>query len=71
MDGKLVNIRLLDLLLYEFLFYDDEIIEEFLKFMGIKVSDIKKRIVDLDEFNLMFGYRGCRFVIIYFEICVM
>ncbi|MFR6599368.1 MAG: putative PEP-binding protein, partial [Finegoldia magna] len=60
MDGKPVNIRLLDPPLHEFLPHDDETIEELSKSMGIKVSDIKKRIVDLDEFNPMLGHRGCR-----------
>ncbi|HBG6419770.1 TPA: pyruvate, phosphate dikinase [Clostridioides difficile] len=71
MDGKPVNIRLLDPPLHEFLPHDDETIEELSKFMGIKVSDIKKRIVDLDEFNPMLGHRGCRLAITYPEICVM
>ncbi|KPI48401.1 pyruvate, phosphate dikinase [Clostridioides difficile] len=71
MDGKPVNIRLLDPPLHEFLPHDDETIEELAKSMGIKVSDIKKRIVDLDEFNPMLGHRGCRLAITYPEICVM
>ncbi|MCC0701817.1 pyruvate, phosphate dikinase [Clostridioides sp. ES-S-0049-02] len=71
MDGKPVNIRLLDPPLHEFLPHDDETIEELSKTMGIKVSDIKKRIVDLDEFNPMLGHRGCRLAITYPEICVM
>ncbi|HBF0728327.1 TPA: pyruvate, phosphate dikinase [Clostridioides difficile] len=71
MDGKPVNIRLLDPPLHEFLPHDDETIEELSKSMGIKVSDIKKRIVDLDEFNPMLGHRGCRLAITYPEICVM
>ncbi|OJT81236.1 hypothetical protein BM534_22135, partial [Clostridioides difficile] len=68
---KPVNIRLLDPPLHEFLPHDDETIEELSKSMGIKVSDIKKRIVDLDEFNPMLGHRGCRLAITYPEICVM
>lgn len=71
MDGKPVNIRLLDPPLHEFLPHDDETIEELAKSMGIKVSDIKKRIVDLDEFNPMLGHRGCRLAITFPEICVM
>ena len=71
MDGKSVNIRLLDPPLHEFLPHDDETIDELAKTMDIEVSEIKKRIVDLDEFNPMLGHRGCRLAVTYPEICEM
>lgn len=71
MDGKPVNIRLLDPPLHEFLPHDDETINELAKSMGIKASDIKKKVIDLEEFNPMLGHRGCRLAITYPEICVM
>src|SRR3712207_6986240 len=60
MDGKPCNIRLLDPPLHEFLPHDDASIEELAKQMGIRPSDLKKRVMDLDEFNPMLGHRGCR-----------
>ncbi len=71
MDGKPVNIRLLDPPLHEFLPHDDETINELAESMGIRASDIKKKVVDLEEFNPMLGHRGCRLAITYPEICVM
>jgi pyruvate,orthophosphate dikinase len=71
MDGKPVNIRLLDPPLHEFLPHDDETINELAASMGIRASDIKKKVVDLEEFNPMLGHRGCRLAITYPEICVM
>ncbi|MEF9991991.1 MAG: pyruvate, phosphate dikinase [Romboutsia sp.] len=71
MDGKSVNIRLLDPPLHEFLPHDEESIEQLAKTMDISVSEIKKRIVDLDEFNPMLGHRGCRLAVTYPEICEM
>ena len=71
MDGKPCNIRLLDPPLHEFLPHDDASIEELAKQMGIRPSDLKKRVVDLDEFNPMLGHRGCRLAVTYPEICIM
>ncbi|RDY23951.1 pyruvate, phosphate dikinase [Romboutsia maritimum] len=71
MDSKPVNIRLLDPPLHEFLPHDDETIAELAKTMGIEISEIKKRIVDLDEFNPMLGHRGCRLGVTYPEISQM
>ena len=71
MEGKPVNIRLLDPPLHEFLPQDDETIAELAESMGIEESEIRKRIVDLEEFNPMLGHRGCRLAITYPEICVM
>ncbi len=71
MDGKCVNIRLLDPPLHEFLPHDDESISHLANIMGIEVSEIKRRIVDLDEFNPMLGHRGCRLAITFPEIYEM
>ena len=71
MEGRPVNIRLLDPPLHEFLPSDDETIEELAKSMNIEIKDIKKRILDLEEFNPMLGHRGCRLAITYPEIYQM
>lgn len=71
MEGKPVNIRLLDPPLHEFLPQDDETISELAASMGIDEAEIRKRIVDLEEFNPMLGHRGCRLAVTYPEICVM
>lgn len=71
MEGKPVNIRLLDPPLHEFLPQDDETIAELAASMEIDEAEIRKRIVDLEEFNPMLGHRGCRLAVTYPEICVM
>ena len=71
MGDRPVNIRLLDPPLHEFLPHDDETIEELAKDMNIAASEIRKRIVDLIEFNPMLGHRGCRLAVTYPEIAVM
>ncbi|MGL5692741.1 MAG: putative PEP-binding protein, partial [Peptostreptococcaceae bacterium] len=71
MDGKDVNIRLLDPPLHEFLPKDDSAIEELAKMMDISKIDLVKRIESLHEFNPMLGHRGCRLAITYPEIAVM
>ena len=71
MNSRPVNIRLLDPPLHEFLPHDEPSIVALAEQMRIQPSDLKKRIVDLDEFNPMLGHRGCRLAITYPEICVM
>ena len=71
MGDRPVNIRLLDPPLHEFLPHDDETIEELANDMNIPASEIRKRIVDLAEFNPMLGHRGCRLAVTYPEIAVM
>lgn len=71
MGERHVNIRLLDPPLHEFLPHDDETIEELAKDMNIDAKEIRKRIVDLAEFNPMLGHRGCRLAVTYPEIAVM
>ncbi len=68
MDGKSVNIRLLDPPLHEFLPHDDETIKELSKIMDTDVNEIKRRIANLEEFNPMLGHRGCRLAITFPEI---
>jgi pyruvate, orthophosphate dikinase len=71
MDGRSVNIRLLDPPLHEFLPHDDEAIRALADNMGLDVKEIRKRIVDLQELNPMLGHRGCRLAITYPEIAMM
>lgn len=71
MDGRGVNIRLLDPPLHEFLPKDEESINELSVMMGISADVLKERIHSLHEFNPMLGHRGCRLVITYPEIAVM
>lgn len=71
MDGRPCNIRLLDPPLHEFLPHEDSAIEDLAKQMGIRPSELKKRVLDLDEFNPMLGHRGCRLAVTYPEICEM
>ena len=71
MGDRPVNIRLLDPPLHEFLPHDDETINELAKDMNIDAKEIKKRIVDLAEFNPMLGHRGFRLAVTYPEIAVM
>lgn len=71
MGDRPVNIRLLDPPLHEFLPHDDETIEQLAKDMNIPAKEIRKRIVDLSEFNPMLGHRGCRLAVTYPEIAVM
>ncbi|WP_286315571.1 pyruvate, phosphate dikinase [Romboutsia ilealis] len=68
MDGRSVNIRLLDPPLHEFLPHDDETIKELSKIMDIDLNEIKRRIANLEEFNPMLGHRGCRLAITFPEI---
>ncbi|MGL5312894.1 MAG: pyruvate, phosphate dikinase [Peptostreptococcaceae bacterium] len=71
MDGKAVNIRLLDPPLHEFLPHDNESIMSLAKSMNLEVKEIKRRIMDLDEFNPMLGHRGCRLAVTFPEIYEM
>lgn len=71
MEGRPCNIRLLDPPLHEFLPSEDSAIEELAKQMNVRPSELKKRVVDLEEFNPMLGHRGCRLAVTFPEICVM
>ena len=71
MEGRPCNVRLLDPPLHEFLPHEDGAITELAGQMGIPASELKKRVMDLDEFNPMLGHRGCRLAVTYPEICEM
>lgn len=68
MDGKPVNIRLLDPPLHEFLPHKDSEIEELSDVLGIEVKDVELRKGQLHEFNPMLGHRGCRLGVTFPEI---
>lgn len=68
MDGKNVNVRLLDPPLHEFLPQEEDKIEELAKALNTSVHHIKDRISYLHEFNPMMGHRGCRLDVSYPEI---
>ena len=71
MDGKNVNVRLLDPPLHEFLPQEDNLIEELANAIGKTVGQVKDRIAELHEANPMMGHRGCRLAVTYPEICEM
>ncbi|MCD8209496.1 MAG: pyruvate, phosphate dikinase [Coprobacillus sp.] len=68
MEGKNVNVRLLDPPLHEFLPTEEDKIEELAEASHISVQHIKERIAYLHEFNPMMGLRGCRLDVCYPEI---
>lgn len=71
MDGKNVNVRLLDPPLHEFLPNDEALIEELALSTHHTALEIKDKIKELHESNPMMGHRGCRLAVTYPEICVM
>ena len=71
MKGYPVTIRLLDPPLHEFLPKKDNEIADLAKDMGMTYEKLKEIVVDLQEFNPMMGFRGCRLDIKYPEIAVM
>ena len=71
MDGKNVNVRLLDPPLHEFLPQEENLIEELANAIGKTVAEVKDRIAELHEANPMMGHRGCRLAVTYPEICEM
>ena len=68
MEGKNVNVRLLDPPLHEFLPQEEDKIVELANALNISVQAIKERIDSLHEFNPMMGHRGCRLDVSYPEI---
>jgi pyruvate,orthophosphate dikinase len=71
MKGLPVNIRLLDPPLHEFLPHQGDQIEELAQAMGVRPSDIQRKVTELHEFNPMLGHRGVRLTVTYPEICAM
>jgi pyruvate,orthophosphate dikinase len=71
MKGMPVTIRLLDPPLHEFLPHSQAEIEEVAAAMGADAKKLANRARELDEFNPMLGFRGCRLAIAYPEIAEM
>ena len=60
LEGKPINIRLLDPPLHEFLPHNEEEIEDLAKGLEVPYSSLKHRVANLRETNPMLGHRGCR-----------
>ncbi len=71
MAGLPVTIRLLDPPLHEFLPHQDKEIEQVAAALSMEPDKLKARVNELDEFNPMLGFRGCRLAIRYPEITEM
>lgn len=71
MDGKPVNIRLLDPPLHEFLPHTKEDREALAEYLEVDVALIDERCEQLHEFNPMLGHRGCRLGVTFPEIYKM
>ncbi|MGL5100745.1 MAG: putative PEP-binding protein, partial [Fusobacteriaceae bacterium] len=68
MDGKSINIRLLDPPLHEFLPTEKKDIKFMASIMKSTVEEAELRIKSLEEHNPMLGHRGCRLAVTYPEI---
>jgi pyruvate, orthophosphate dikinase len=71
MSGLPVTIRLLDPPLHEFLPHTNGEIATVAKSMGVAVEKLTQRAAELQEFNPMLGFRGCRIAIAFPEIAEM
>jgi len=71
MNGKPVNIRLLDPPLHEFLPHTEEEKRELAKCLNLEFKTISQRSEQLHEFNPMLGHRGCRLGVTFPEIYEM
>ncbi len=71
MKGCAVTIRLLDPPLHEFLPHEAKAQREVAKQLGVKPSEIARRVEQLHEMNPMLGHRGCRLAVTYPEILKM
>ncbi|MFZ5897016.1 MAG: pyruvate, phosphate dikinase [Myxococcota bacterium] len=71
MKERPVNIRLLDPPLHEFLPRENAHIAELAATMNVSVSDVKRKLAELYEFNPMLGHRGVRLGITFPEIPAM
>jgi pyruvate,orthophosphate dikinase len=71
MQGLPVTIRLLDPPLHEFLPHGEDEIAEVAAAMGADPNKLADRARELQEFNPMLGFRGCRLAIAYPEIAEM
>src|SRR3989441_2056264 len=70
-QGWPVTIRLLDPPLHEFLPHSEEEIAEVAAAMGADAKKLADRARELNEFNPMLGFRGCRLALAYPEIAEM
>ncbi len=71
MDGRPVNIRLLDPPLHEFLPTENKDKKLLAESLNVPISLINHRLHALHELNPMLGHRGCRLGISYPEIYIM
>jgi pyruvate,orthophosphate dikinase len=71
MSGAPVTIRLLDPPLHEFLPHSDSEIATVAKAMGADPVKLRRRAMQLSEFNPMLGFRGVRLAIVFPEIVDM
>src|SRR5256885_5843219 len=71
MQGLPVTIRLLDPPLHEFLPHSEKEIAEVAAAMGADAKKLADRARELNEFNPMLGFRGCRLALAYPEIAEM
>jgi pyruvate,orthophosphate dikinase len=71
MAGLPVTIRLLDPPLHEFLPHESDQLERLALETKTPLDELKKRSIELHEFNPMLGHRGCRLAITYPEIYAM
>ena len=71
MEGKAVNIRLLDPPLHEFLPHKNKEIKALAESLNLTVAQVENRIEQLEESNPMLGHRGCRLGITHPEIYIM
>ena len=71
MSGLPVTIRLLDPPLHEFLPQSDAEMADVARAMGASVDKLKRRALELHEFNPMLGFRGVRIAIAFPEVAEM
>lgn len=71
MQGRPVNIRLLDPPLHEFLPQKKEEKEELANSLGVELNEVETRVENLHEFNPMLGHRGSRLGVTFPEIYLM
>jgi pyruvate,orthophosphate dikinase len=71
MAGLPVTIRLLDPPLHEFLPHEAQEIAAVAKELNVPPDKLRARVAELNEFNPMLGFRGCRLAIRYPEITQM
>ncbi|MCC3244579.1 pyruvate, phosphate dikinase [Methylocystis sp. WRRC1] len=71
MSGLPVTIRLLDPPLHEFLPHSDSEIATVAKAMGADPIKLRRRAMQLSEFNPMLGFRGVRLAVVFPEIVDM